>query len=124
MPIRPENRKRYPKNWTTEIVPAILAVLATAVRAVRYPECRAQRHQPHPVTGAYVRLTVAHLDHTPENCDPANLRAWCERCHNTYDWPHRRETRHSSREHARYKERKKCDDTCKSASQTHSKSSA
>ena len=21
-------------------------------------------------------LTIAHLDHTPENCDPANLRAW------------------------------------------------
>lgn len=22
-------------------------------------------------------LTVAHLDHTPENCDPENLRAMC-----------------------------------------------
>jgi 5-methylcytosine-specific restriction endonuclease McrA len=35
-------------------------------------------------------LTVAHLDHQPENCDPANLRAWCQRCHNAYDAPMRR----------------------------------
>jgi hypothetical protein len=26
-------------------------------------------------------LTVAHLDHTPENCDVENLRAWCSVCH-------------------------------------------
>ena len=25
MPIRPENRQRYPANWRTEIRPAILA---------------------------------------------------------------------------------------------------
>jgi hypothetical protein len=36
-------------------------------------------------------LTVAHLDHTPENCDPSNLRAWCQRCHNRYDAAHRRD---------------------------------
>jgi len=36
-----------------------------------------------------VILTVAHLDHQPENCDPANLRAWCQRCHNAYDAPMR-----------------------------------
>lgn len=28
-----------------------------------------------------VVLTVAHLDHTPANCDPDNLRALCQRCH-------------------------------------------
>jgi hypothetical protein len=32
-----------------------------------------------------VVLTVAHLDHTPANCDPSNLRAWCQRCHLRYD---------------------------------------
>lgn len=37
-----------------------------------------------------VILTVAHLDHQPENCDPANLRAWCQRCHNVYDAPMRK----------------------------------
>ena len=35
-------------------------------------------------------LTVAHLDHRPENCDPANLKALCQRCHNLYDAPKRR----------------------------------
>ncbi|MGD1905565.1 MAG: HNH endonuclease [Leptolyngbyaceae cyanobacterium] len=30
-------------------------------------------------------LTVAHLDHTPENCDRANLRALCAPCHCRYD---------------------------------------
>lgn len=43
--------------------------------------------------GSWVRptvivLTVAHLDHTPENCDPANLRAWCQRHHLAYDHQH------------------------------------
>lgn len=32
-------------------------------------------------------LTVAHLDHNPENNDPANLRALCQKCHLAYDLP-------------------------------------
>lgn len=35
-------------------------------------------------------LTVAHLDHQPENCADDNLAALCQRCHNLYDGPHRR----------------------------------
>lgn len=30
-------------------------------------------------------LTIAHLDHTPENCADDNLVALCQRCHLTYD---------------------------------------
>ncbi|MEM6353658.1 MAG: HNH endonuclease [Cyanobacteria bacterium P01_D01_bin.14] len=30
-------------------------------------------------------LTVAHLDHQPENCDRTNLRALCSGCHLRYD---------------------------------------
>ncbi len=30
-------------------------------------------------------LTVAHLDHRPENCQDDNLRAWCFPCHARYD---------------------------------------
>jgi hypothetical protein len=30
-------------------------------------------------------LTVAHLNHQPENCDRSNLRAWCSVCHCRYD---------------------------------------
>jgi hypothetical protein len=40
-----------------------------------------------------VVLTIAHLDHQPENCDPENLRAWCQRCHLTYDIEHHRQSR-------------------------------
>lgn len=33
-------------------------------------------------------LTVAHLDHTPENCADDNLKALCQRCHLVYDAKH------------------------------------
>lgn len=35
-----------------------------------------------------VVLTVAHLDHTPENCADENLKALCQRCHLRYDAKH------------------------------------
>jgi hypothetical protein len=91
MPIKPENRKRYPANWSSEVRPAILSRAVNRCEGSPvYPDCRAENHQPHPVTGSPVVLTIAHLDHKPENCDPRNLRAWCQRCHNTYDLAHRR----------------------------------
>jgi hypothetical protein len=31
------------------------------------------------------KLTVAHLDHVPQNCDRTNLKALCAPCHGTYD---------------------------------------
>jgi len=87
MPIRPENHHRYPANWR-EIRAAILARAGHVCEgSPRYPDCRAADRQPHPITGSRVVLTIAHLDHTPENCEPANLRAWCQRCHGTYDAP-------------------------------------
>lgn len=42
-------------------------------------------------------LTVAHLDHQPENCDPANLRAWCQRHHLAYDHVHHQTNAQASR---------------------------
>ena len=33
-------------------------------------------------------LTVAHMDHQPENCADENLRALCQRCHLAYDRTH------------------------------------
>ncbi len=105
MPIKPENKARYPNNW-----PAIR--MAIAIRSGNccegspaYPKCRAENDKPHPETGSNVVLTVAHLDHQPENCDglelrpidfplralpkkDSNLRHWCQRCHLTYDAPH------------------------------------
>ncbi|MBE9067903.1 HNH endonuclease [Leptolyngbya cf. ectocarpi LEGE 11479] len=31
------------------------------------------------------KLTVAHLNHIPGDCDLSNLRAWCAPCHCRYD---------------------------------------
>lgn len=44
-----------------------------------------------------VVITTGHLDHQPENCDPENLRAWCQRCHLHYDRHHHAETRRRRR---------------------------
>lgn len=42
-------------------------------------------------------LTVAHLDHQPENCDPANLAAMCQRHHLQYDQQHHKESAYATR---------------------------
>jgi hypothetical protein len=109
-PIRPENVARYPRAW-----PAISARIRE--RAAGQCECRGECGLDHVslevAAGDFLRsnrcperdggqavffkgrvvLTVAHLDHKPENCADDNLAAWCQRCHNRYDVPHRRETK-------------------------------
>ena len=92
MPILKLNRERYPKNWASEIRPQILERAHHACEgSPKYPDCRAKNYKPHPITGSFVVLTIGHLDHIPENCNEQNLRAWCQRCHLTYDAPRRRE---------------------------------
>ena len=39
----------------------------------------------HVVRPVKVVLTVAHLDHDPTHNHPMNLRALCQKCHNSYD---------------------------------------
>ena len=94
MPIRPENRHRYPKDWK-QIRERILKRAGNRCEgSPAYPVCRAiNGAELRQLTRATVVLTIAHLDHTPENCAAENLRAWCQRCHNTYDAPHRRRHR-------------------------------
>lgn len=114
MPIRPENRGRYPANW------ASIAVGIKVNRAGGRCECTGQcgrgthagrclnRHGeapydapvlPQTLDGSepqadrMVILTVAHLDHTPEHCHPDNLLAMCQGCHLHYDLDHHAETR-------------------------------
>ena len=82
MPIRAENKSRYPANWKA----ISLSVRQRAQN--RCEECGAENGKPHPITGSRVVLTCGHLDHTPENVDPANLRSWCQRCHLRYDAQH------------------------------------
>lgn len=96
MPIRPENRARYPKDWKE--ISARIRFERAGGRCECAGECggdhgstcAALHGEPHPDTGSIVVLTVAHLDHEPENCDDDNLKAMCQRCHNRYDAAMRR----------------------------------
>ena|ERR1700676_5380597 len=90
MPIRPENRNRYPKDWKAISLGVREGAGWRCEGSPAFPDCRAENGKPHPATGSKVVLTVAHLDHTPENCELENLKAWCQRCHNTYDMAMRR----------------------------------
>lgn len=80
MPIKAENKNRYPVDWKK---------ISRAIRFDRAQNrcefCGAENYMPHPETGSKVILTVAHLNHTPEDCNPENLRALCQRCHLNYD---------------------------------------
>lgn len=98
MPIRPENKNRYPKNWG-EIRTAILNRAGGCCEF-----CGRKNHSMvlNEKTGKMVKvvLTIAHLNHIPEDCRPENLRALCQRCHNKYDAKHRAETRRQT--HAKH----------------------
>lgn len=100
MPIRPENRARYPRDWKCIADSIRLRAEHRCEGSPAYPECRAENGKPHPETGSRVVLTVAHLDHQPENCDPENLRAWCQRCHLHYDREHHAKTAYATRKAA------------------------
>jgi hypothetical protein len=115
MPIKPENRHRYPADWKQ----VRERILKRANWRCEHPGCRAR----HGVTGYWldarwvdlpaslwaagakvgdriacadggkikiikIVLTIAHLDHQPENCADDNLRAWCQRHHLAYDAKH------------------------------------
>ena len=81
MPIRPENRDRYPKDWK------LRSRFVRVYRARNKCEwCGAENHQPHPETGGMVVLTAAHVfDRRPEAASLLNLAALCQRCHNRHD---------------------------------------
>jgi 5-methylcytosine-specific restriction endonuclease McrA len=80
MPIKPEYKPLYGKNWKQ------LSYEIRAERAHWQCEwCGARHGAAHPITGANVVLTVAHLDQNPAHNDRANLAALCQRCHLNYD---------------------------------------
>ena len=100
MPIRPENRERYPAEWR-EISHRIRFVraegqcecLGECGRGTHVGRCPNRHGMPAYGTGSTVVLTTAHLNHTPEECDDDNLRAMCQGCHLYYDRGHHAETR-------------------------------
>jgi 5-methylcytosine-specific restriction endonuclease McrA len=85
MPIRPENKALYPKNWK-EIRSKVLA------RAASCEQCGIRNYAALP-DGGKVVLTIAHLDQNPGNNDMDNLKALCQRCHNWHDREWRIENR-------------------------------
>ncbi len=89
MPIRPENRGRYPKDW------ALRSRFVIKIRARNRCEwCGAVNGQAHPVTGSRVVLTAAHVfDDRPEASQLLNLAALCQKCHNGHDAEGRRRRR-------------------------------
>lgn len=78
MPIKPENKKRYPSNWKQIRVD----ILNRANNKCEF--CGIENYTIRE-NGSKVVLTIAHLDQTLENCDYDNLRALCQKCHNSYD---------------------------------------
>ena len=86
MPIRPENRARYPADWKAR------SRFVRFVRARgRCEWCGAAHGEPHPATGARVVLTTAHVhDDRPEAASLLNLAALCQKCHNGHDAAARR----------------------------------
>lgn len=118
MPIKEENKKRYPADWK-DIRARILERAGHRCERCNINNyakiCRGQgddigtfmtanghvydaetgfelgwRHSSdycwHKITR--VVLTIAHLDHVPENCSEENLQALCQRCHLAYDAEH------------------------------------
>lgn len=126
MPIKPENRDRYPANWS-EIREQILERAGHCCEQCKAPNSTIIWRGFHTDRDTYmledgtvlhadtgeqlgrakgseyfgrplkIVLTVAHLDHTPENCAPDNLRAWCQRCHLRYDAKHHAENAQRTR---------------------------
>lgn len=148
MPIKPENRARYPKDWplvrarileragyqcehpgcgarqyavgTWELVAGLWRWLPeqgngpcdAAGQGLSWPDLQswsyAQARQfaadldwaeilgesPKPIV---IVLTVAHLDHQPENCDDENLRAMCQRHHLAHDAEHHKANTQATR---------------------------
>jgi hypothetical protein len=108
MPIRPENKSKYPANWTeiTERIKWERAGGRCEMLTLDGERCTARHGMRHPWTGSIVVLTTAHLDHDESNCDDENLRAACQCCHNRYDQAHRLRTRQrrAARERRKQKE--------------------
>ena len=122
MPIRPENKARYPRDWLAIScrirdragnkceecgVPNYQhggrdpqggwhKTLPTGDDGIRLTWPRlgemawCEGWQAERLRVVRIVLTVAHLNHTPEDCRPENLKAWCQRCHNRYDMAERR----------------------------------
>lgn len=111
MPIKPENKAKYPPNWR-EISLRIRARANNCCEfcgirngAVGARDTHGDWHDESNIDGMNsdvgialfgsqvpkiirIVLTVAHLNHDEVDCRDENLRALCQRCHLTYDAQH------------------------------------
>lgn len=110
MPIRPENKALYPKNWP-EIRAKILLRAHDRCESCQSPnhqkiyrDAENQWHHIDPRGGSdrtcyddqgiprkviRIVLTIAHLYHNPRHSQDENLASLCQRCHNRLDVPDR-----------------------------------
>ena len=84
----PMERRRYPRDWDE------IAFRVKEEAGWRCQVCGKDCRRPGEKFDTHRRtLTVAHLDHTPENCDRDNLMAMCAPCHLRYDKEQHRQSR-------------------------------
>ena len=133
MPIRPENKHRYPKDWKS----ISLAAKERAQWRCQHDGCQARQYsigiwfvdddgihrwaEQYEATATYadarqvaaeawwevqhvggdkltvIVLTVAHLNHQPEDCRPENLSVMCQRHHLAYDADLHKQTAYATR---------------------------
>lgn len=127
MPIKPENKARYPANWK-EIRERILKRAGNCCEQCKVPNhkiiergfcddkgtyritddgsVRSEdigawlgfvRAEDYCGTPVRIVLTIAHLDHVPENCSDDNLKALCQLHHLRYDAQHHAENARQTR---------------------------
>lgn len=96
MPISPENKARYPKDWK-QIRERIRTRAGdkcewcgVANHAIRPRSSCGRRGNRRGSADIRVVCTVAHVhDPDPANCSDDNLAFLCQRCHNRHDAPMR-----------------------------------
>jgi 5-methylcytosine-specific restriction endonuclease McrA len=125
MPWKKENLHRYPANWSE------IRARVQQLAGDKCENCGVRNYswgyreigKFHPISKTKARrevgmgmrppfywhgrkiieivCTTAHLDHTPENCDPSNLRFWCQKCHLDYDAKHHAQNAYQTRRKGR-----------------------
>lgn len=89
----PMERERYPSDWEQ------IAMAKKESVGWKCEKCGKQCRKPGEPFDTHKRtLTVAHLNHTPEDVRPENLMAMCAVCHLRYDSSSHVESRKRNKE--------------------------